>query len=389
MLKNLTIDISKLKAPEGYLYAGLPRFLRLFGRDSCISALQLIEIEPDIAKNTLLILAKYQGKKIDKRKGEEPGKIIHEHYVGGWVSRLKDFLKNRKKKEKFFKFLTWKFPYYGSIDATAWFLILLGAYFNVTRNRELVVNMWPNVKKAITWIEKYGNIDKDPFIETKRKNPLGLFHQSWKDGLKIFIKPPIAMVEVQGYYYKAYLEIANLSRRVMHDKNFARKLEKKAEKLKKEFNKKFWMKKEKFYALALSGKKKQIQFITSNPGHLLFTGIMDDDKEKKVVERLFKDDMLTPFGIRTESENSPNFNPESYHHGSIWPHDNWVIYFGLLKNGYAKEAKIIKNSIVSAYTALDCIPELYVVKDNKIYTQAESCYLQAWSTGALVNMLME
>lgn len=389
MLQRLTSDISKLKAPEGYLYAGLPRFLRLFGRDSCISALQLLEMEPEIARHTLLILAKYQGKKIDKKRGEEPGKIIHEHYAGGWVSRLEDFLKNRSKKETFFKFLSWKFPYYGSIDATAWFLILLSAYFDATKDRRLVEDLWPQVKKAITWTEKYGNTDKDPFIETKRKNPAGLFHQSWKDRLEIHINPPIAMVEVQGYYYKAFLGVANLSRKVMHDKKFAKKLEHKAEKLKKEFNKKFWMKEEKYFALALSGRKKQIKFITSNPGHLLFTGILDEDKEVKVIERLFQDDMLTPYGIRTESENSPNFNPESYHHGSIWPHDNWIIYMGLLESGYTKQAKIIKNATISAYTVLDSIPELYTVKNNEIHPQHESCYLQAWSTGALVNMLMD
>ena len=128
MIKKLLADLKKLKAPGGYLYAGFPNFIRLFGRDSCISAWQLLFMEPRIAKKTLLILAKYQGKVIDEKKDEEPGKILHEHYASPWVDKLKDFLKNKKKADKFFQFLYWKFPYYGSIDATALFLILLSFY---------------------------------------------------------------------------------------------------------------------------------------------------------------------------------------------------------------------------------------------------------------------
>ena len=148
-------------------------------------------------------------------------------------------------------------------------------------------------------------MDGDGFIEYQRENLYGLFHQSWKDGLKIYIQPPIAMVEIQGYYYLTYKEFG---------------LEEKAENLKKKFNEQFWTEDQNYFALALDGKKEQVKVITSNPGHLLFTGILDDDKIEKVVRRLFKDDMWTPYGIRTHSSRDPRFDPESYHQGSIWPH---------------------------------------------------------------------
>ena len=249
--------------------------------------------------------------------------------------------------------------------------------------------MWPSVKKALYWIDRYGNVDKDVFIETYKKNKHGLTHQGWKDGMDICIKPPIAMVEVQGYYYLAFLKIAELSKKIIKDKKLEKKLIKKAVKLKKEFNKKFWMKKEQYFALALSGRKKQTKLITSNPGHLLFTGIIDNNKVKKVVKRLFADDLWTHYGVRTESVNSPNFDFKSYHHGSVWPHDNWIIYMGLKRYGFNKEAEKIKNALLGAYSVLNAIPELYMVKDGKALALNNSCYLQSWSTCALINMLLD
>jgi len=372
MRDNLLREIKKLTKPQGYLTAGLPNFDRLFGRDSCIAAYQLLDFDPEIARATLEILAKYQGKKLNIKAEEEPGKIPHEHYVGGWLDKLKDLIKSQRKPDKLKYLLRWRFPYYGSIDSTAWWLILLSKYLKKTSNEKLKQKLQPNLEMAFFWIENYGDLDKDGFIEYQRKNSYGLLHQSWKDGLEISILPPIAMVEVQGYYYLAYQEFGFKER---------------AENLKKKFNKEFWMPEQNYFALALNGKKEQVKIITSNPGHLLFTGIIEDDKIEKVVKRLFEEDMWTPYGIRTQSANEPNFDPESYHQGSIWPHDNWIIYIGLRKYGYYKEAAKIKEALVSTYRALGHIPELYGVRNEKIFFIKNTCYLQAWASGALLNIL--
>ena len=372
LLKRLLKDLKRLKASQGYLYAGIPNYARLFGRDSCIAALQLLDLFPDIAKSTLEILAKYQGKKINFKAEEEPGKILHEHYINGWLEKSKDFLQSNKKSGKIPRFFNWDFPYYGSIDSTAWWLILFSKYIKKTNDEELKQKLQPNIEKAFSWIENFGDLDDDSFIESYRKNPFGSLHQGWKDGLTLYIRQPIAMVEVQGYYYCVYREFG---------------LEEKAQELKEKFNEQFWMPQQNYFALALDEVKKQIKIITSNPGHLLFTGILDNDKVEKVVKRLFEEDLWTPYGIRTHSSKDSRFDSKSYHQGSVWPHDNWIIYEGLLKYGYQKEAQMIKDALISAYQTLGYIPELYEVKDNKIFPIKISCYLQAWSTGALINLL--
>lgn len=374
MKEKLLQDIDRLKSPQGYLWAGFPNYCRLFGRDSLISAWQLLDSHPEIAKSTLIILAKYQGQKINRKKEEEPGKILHEHYDGGFLQKIRDLLKVSGKRGRIRQYLTWRFPYYGSVDSTAWWLILLSEYQKRTGDHRLIEELQSSILKALEWIENYGDVDGDEFIEYQRKNPYGLFSQGWKDGLQIYIQPPVAIVEAQGYYYLAY-------------KKFG--LEEKAENLKKKFNEQFWMPEQGYFALALDGQKEQVKVVTSNPGHLLFTGILDDDKVEKVVRRLFEDDMWTPYGIRTHSSKDPEFNPESYHQGSIWPHDNWIIYLGLRKYGYQKEAEMIEDALISAYQALGHIPELYGVKDGKISPIKISCHSQAWASGALLNILIK
>jgi glycogen debranching enzyme len=372
MKEKLLQDIDRLKSSQGYLWAGFPNYCRLFGRDSLISAWQLLDSQPEIAKFTLSVLARHQGQKINQKKEEEPGKILHEHYDGGLPQKIRDLFKVSGKRDRIRQYLTWDFPYYGSVDSTAWWLILLSEYKKRTGDGQLVEELWPNVLKALEWIENYGDVDGDGFIEYQRKNPRGLFHQGWKDGLEIYIQPPIAIVEVQGYYYLVYQEFG---------------LEKKAKNLKKKVNEQFWMPEQNYFALALDGRKEQVKVITSNPGQLLFTGILDDDKVEKVVKRLFEADIWTPYGIRTHSSKDPNFGFENYHQGPVWPHDNWIIYQGLQKYGFQKEAEMIESALISAYQALGYIPELYGVKEGKIFSIKNSCYLQAWASGALLNFL--
>jgi len=372
IIKKLLDEIKSLKDKRGFLNAGLPRYDRLFGRDSLISAWQLLDINPKICKDTLKTLSKFQGKEIDKEKEEEPGKILHEHQLG-----------IKKHPKGFFPF-----PYYGSVDVTPLFLISFYFYFKKTKDKKFLKSYWKNILMASNWMEEYGDKDKDSFLEYQRKNPKGLFHQGWKDGFRnhLKIKPPVAIVEVQGYQYLALKGAFYLSK-ILGQKNLAKLLLLRTQKLKKNFNQKFWMPNKKYFALALDDKKEQRKSITSNPGHLLFTGIVEKDKVDLVVKRLFQKDLWTPFGIRTHSEKEPDFNPESYHLGSVWPHDNWIIAQGLKKLGYKKEYLKIKKALLRVYQRLSKIPELYGVVGNKLVEIPRACYPQAWASGALLNFL--
>ena len=376
MIEKLKKEIEDLKHPKGFLIAGLPRFNKLFGRDAIISSWQLLDYDISIAKNTLEILSKLQGKKEDNLSEEEPGKIIHET----------DLVNTRHPRRN------WPFPYYGSVDATPLYLILFYFYFEKTHDKNFIEKYWNNIEKAIEWIFNYGDKDKNLFIEYEKKNPAGLDNQGWKDSARLKIKPPIEIVEVQGYQYLALQEIAKLAKILNKDKNFIDQLEERVSLLKEKFNQEFWMEYKKFFALALDGDKRQVQKITSNPGHLLFTGIIEEDKVDFVVKRLFEDDMWTPYGIRTHSNLEEDFDPLSYHLGSIWPHDNWIIAQGLKKLGYQNEYDKIKEAIIRAYKEIGYLPEYYTEIDGKIifkgFKEKEPDYPQAWSTAALINFLI-
>ncbi|MFC1629838.1 amylo-alpha-1,6-glucosidase, partial [Patescibacteria group bacterium] len=261
--KQLLKEIKSLKDKKGFLMAGLPRFGRLFGRDSLISAWQLLDFDPEICKATLKALAQFQGKKTSKKTEEEPGKILHE-------------VKDRA---------AFPFDYYGSVDSTPLFLILFSFFFQKTKDKNFIKKYWPNIKRAIEWMENYGDKDEDGFLEYQRESKGGLLHQGWKDGFEdhLDIKPPVALVEPQGYRYLALKETAKLAE-ISGEEKYSQELLERAQILKKNFNQKFWMKNKKYFALALDGDKKQKKAITSNPGHLFFTGIVEKDKEKATVK---------------------------------------------------------------------------------------------------------
>jgi len=381
--KKLWRDINLLRDKQGFIRAGFPRFLGLFGRDSLITAWQLLDYDSLIAKNTLSILAKFQGKKINSETEEEPGKILHEYYPRDisnvWWEKYKARHKWLKKGKRF----------YMSIDSTPLFLIVLADYYQKTKDRVFILKLWPNIVKAINWIINYGDTNKDGFVDYQQKNPYGLSDQSWKDSGSLGIKPPVAIVEVQGYVFLAFKQIAKLAE-IFKDKKLASKLLRKSKILKKNFNQKFWMPKERYFVLALDKKKQQVKKITSNPGHLLFTGILNKDKERAVVKKLFSTELWSPFGIRTHSTREPDFDFKSYHQGSIWPHDNWIIAQGLKKFGYRKGYNRIKNALLRTYQALGFIPELYgVTKDGYLKKIKRACKPQAWSSGALLELILE
>lgn len=370
--KKLVGEISHLRDAEGYLKAGKPSFDRLFGRDSLIAAWQLLDWSQNMAKATLEILSRLQGEVVNSEREEEPGKILHETSLEG-LKRLEGYF---------------PFPYYGSVDATPLFLIIFSLYLKKSNDKKFLDNHWENIVMAVNWMEEYGDKNRDYFLEYERKNPTGLFHQGWKDSTDdhLKIEPPVAIVEAQGYQYLALRETALLAE-VRRDWDFSAKLRGRAQKLKEGFNQKFWMEDEQYFALALGGKKRQRKAVTSNPGHLLFCEIIDRDKVDPVVKRLFSKDMWTDYGIRTHSSREPDFDPRSYHLGSIWPHDNWIIAQGFKKLGYRQEYQKIKNALLAAFHEIGFLPEFYSVIGDKIERQEQANYPQAWSTGALMNFL--
>lgn len=375
--RRLEADIETLRDPQlGYIRAGLPRFAALFGRDSCIVSWQLIDYDAAIARRTIELLAELQGKEVDNTSEEEPGKIVHE-----WHPNPSEY-----------KSLPWPLPYYGSVDSTPLFIYLCGIYYEKSVDTEWLAKYWPHIVLALEWCEKYGDFDGDMLLEYERKNPAGLMHQGWKDSRMdhLGLKPPIELVEAQGYYYAALREATELAL-MLKNETLAKRLTGRLGSLKETCLKEFWLPEKNYFAAALSESKFSDERISSNPGHLLFSGILDgeDDKIKAVVGRLFQDDMWTPYGIRTHAESNPDFNPAGYHLGSIWPHDNWIIAQGLKKYGYNREYEKIKRALVDAYRVFGEIPELYAVVAGKIEKIPVACSPQAWASGALLNFILE
>ena len=378
--RNLLENIERLRSSIGYLNAGYPRYNTLFGRDSLISAWQMLKVDPSIARATLQTLARYQGKTVNPRAEEEQGKILHEF---------------RFDAESRAELPRWDFPYYGGVDTTPLFIIMAGEFFRRTEDKTFLLQIWGNLLAAYRWVRDYGDRDEDGYVEYERKNPHGLFHQGWKDGVTddLKIEPPVAIVEAQGYAYAAYKNLVFLDKEL--GKNLvSREAFERSEVLKKRFNKDFWMEKENYFALALDREKRQKGVVTSNPGHLLFTEIVDQDKIKPLVSRLFLSDLWTPYGIRSHSANDSDFDPYSYHRGSVWPHDNWIIYEGLRNLGFNLHADRIKKALLRAFRKLGKIPEFYAVVKDRIVdlSQMDGVFanpVQAWSSAGLLEMIWE
>jgi len=375
-----TEDVRRLRAPEGYLRAGAPRYATLFGRDSLISAWQMLDIDPTIAAATLRILASFQGRGEDRESEEQPGKILHEHRFDA-ASRL--------------ELPSWKFPYYGSVDSTPLFLIVGDAYLRKTADSQLARELWGAFRSAHEWMARYGDSDHDGYLEYERTNPSGLFHQGWKDGSNdhLRISPPVALVEVQGYAYAAHRAFASLAQ-AQGDTVDAAAARDAAEHLRERINEDFWLEDQGFFALALDGTKRPRRAATSNPAHLLLCGVVEPRRLDRMVSRLFYSDLWTPFGVRTHASTEPDFNPLSYHLGSVWPHDNWFLYRGLLAAGREAEARRVRDALLIACDALGKIPEFYGVIDDQIIDlsretrgRPQANPLQAWASAGLLDMI--
>ncbi len=374
-LKLLLTDLG-----EGFIpIAGIPWYAVPFGRDSIIASLQTIIVNPRIARETLKTFAFFQGKEVNGDREEEPGKIMHEIRFGE-LAHLN---------------LIPHTPYYGTIDSTPLFLILAAEYFHWTGDVLSIRKILPNLFAALEWIDKYGDIDQDGYVEYNPKNTKWAINQGWKDSADSCVHkdgslavPPIALVEVQGYVYQAKKGMAEIFY-YLGEKDKAKKLEKDARELKDRFNKDFWMEDRKYFAFGLDYQKKQIASITSNPGHCLYSGIVRQDKSEAVVKKLLSDEMFSGWGIRTIGENEVGYNPMSYHNGSVWPHDNSIIIKGLIRYNYRREAVKAINGLIKAsqYFKYNRLPELFCgfsyKETQRPIEYPAACSPQAWACGSI------
>lgn len=366
-----------------YPYAGVPWYNTAFGRDGIITAMEVLWIAPEIARNALNFLAHMQANELIPSKDAEPGKILHEARSGEMANTAEIPFKK----------------YYGTIDATPLFVMLAGMYYQHTSDISTIKKLWPNIKAALNWIDNCGDVDGDGFVEYKHKAENGLTNQGWKDSHDSIMhkngelcEPPIALCEVQGYVYAAK-KFASLLAEALNEKELAQQLAEQAKELKRKFNEVFWDEGSSCYALALDRNKKSCNVVSSNAGHCLFCGIVDEEKASQLASTLTSVEMFSGWGIRTLSELERRYNPMSYHNGSIWPHDNAIIALGLAKNGFQREAAKILSALFDAslFIELQRLPELYCGFRRRTGEGPTSypvaCSPQAWSVGAVFMLL--
>ena len=364
--------------------AGLPWFMTLFGRDSIITSYQALPFGSRLAVTTLLVLAQRQGTRIDDFRDEEPGKILHEQRFGEMTA-----FEERPHS-----------PYYGAADVTPLFLILLDEVERWTGNAELVRQLEMEARAALTWIDKYGDRNGDGYVEYDRRNKeTGLENQCWKDSWNsiqfadgTLSRLPRATCEIQGYVYDAKRRCARLARQLWNDPALAEQLEKEAAELKRRFNQDYWLEDREFFALAIDGDGRKVDSLTSNIGHLLWSGIVEDDKAEAVVRHLMGEKLFSGWGVRTMAEGEGGYNPIGYHVGTVWPHDNSFIAMGLRRYGYREEAAQIAMGMLEAATYFKGrLPEAFAGYPRELtgfpVEYPTACSPQAWASGAPLLLL--
>jgi glycogen debranching enzyme len=364
--------------------AGLPWFMALFGRDSLITSYQTIPFVPELARTTLLALGAQQSLGWDDFRDAEPGKILHELRHGELA-----YFRERPQS-----------PYFGSADATPLFLVVLDEYERWTGDVTTVRQLEGVARAALEWMEWYGDSDGDGYIEYQTRNlQTGLENHCWKDSWNAIVHPdgriatlPRACCEIQGYAYDARVRMARLAREVWDDPALADRLDEDASRLKNQFDRDFWLPEEGFYALALDGEKKPVATLTSNIGHLLWSGIVADERVESVVAHLGSEQMFSGWGVRTMADGQPTFNPIEYHNGTVWPHDTALIAAGLARYGRRKDANRLVVALMDAAAHFSYrLPEAFAG-----YSRTETivpvryptaCSPQAWAAGTPLLLL--
>ena len=380
------VDLAALRiegtlADEPYVLpaAGLPWFMTLFGRDTLITSLQTLWVGPDLARGALHLLGELQGREIDEFRDEEPGRILHEIRQG-------ELTVLGEKPHS---------PYYGTSDATPLWLILLSDYWRLTDDDGFVRDRWERVLAALEWIDRFGDRDEDGYVEYATRSSEGLGNQCWKDswdGIQFedgripFL--PIATAEIQGYVYDAKLRVAELAERIMGDNTLADRLRREGEELFTRFNRDFWSdERGGYYVVGLDGDKQAIDSLTSNLGHLLWSGIVPEERARTIASHLLSEDLFSGWGVRTLSRQDLGYNPIGYHTGTIWPHDNAIVALGLARYGFRDEANRIALAQIEAATHSSFrLPEAFAGFDRVIsgfpVPYPTACSPQAWATGA-------
>jgi len=385
LLRRSVQDLRSLATDIGhgpFAAAGIPWFATLFGRDALITAYQALLMDPELARGTLRTLAHYQGSQLRPERDEEPGKILHE-LRRGEMANLGEIPFGR---------------YYGTVDATPLFIMLLHEYIRWTGDLDLARELAPNLRLALAWMETYGDPDGDLFLEYNTDAGSALSVQSWKDGAHSMSRPdgslpesPVAVVEVQGYAYAALLAGAWLAGR-FGDSRAEALLRQRAEALRQRFEERFWLEERGTYCIALDGQKRQVATATSDPGHCLWTGIVSHERAAILARSLLNPPLFSGWGIRTMSAEEPIYSPLDYYNGTVWPHDNGIIALGLARYGYAAEVKRLATSLFQAarYFEEYRLPEVfcgYDAADGPPVQWPSACSPQAWAAGATLMIL--